>query len=98
MLELSDEHGGHTVNRCAVMRFYCLQRCFRIECFRRDHDRGAVSHRRQIGHDTAEAMVKRHLGADAIRFGVVQDFTDEETVVQDVVMRERRTFRRAGCA
>ena len=77
------------------MRCDCLQGCLRVECFGRDHDGGAVRHRREIGHDTPEAVVKRHRDADAIRFGVFQDLAHEETIVQDVVMRKRRTFRRS---
>ena len=49
--------------------------------------------RGEVAHDHAEAVVERHRDADPVGFCVVAQLADEEPVVQDVVVRQRRTLR-----
>jgi hypothetical protein len=51
----------------------------------------------EIPQHHPEAVVERDRDADAIGLRVAAAFADEEPVVEDVVVRERRAFRKAGC-
>src|SRR6266550_8041002 len=98
MLELGDEHRWHTKDARASFVLNGVHRCFGIERFRGDHHRAAVSDRRQVAHHTAKAVVERHRHAQPIVWRQAKRLANEISVVQDVVMRERRAFRRAGCS
>ncbi len=52
----------------------------------------------EASEDASEAVVEGHGQADSVVGGVAHALADEEAVVQDVVMRERGPFRRAGGA
>jgi len=52
----------------------------------------------QIAQHHAEAVVERHRDADAIGRRVAAALADEESVIEDVVVRERRTLGEAGGA
>ena len=62
-----------------------------------DH-RGAVRHAGQIAQHHAEAVVERHRDAQAVVLGEAHRLADEEAVVEDVVVRQRRALGRAGGA
>ena len=47
---------------------------------------------------TMPNMIHRHRNAHRVLVGVVHHLTDEEPVVQDVMVRQRRTLRQAGGA
>ena len=53
---------------------------------------------REVAEHHPEAVVERHRDADPVGFRVAAALTDEEPVVQDVVVRERRALREAGRA
>jgi hypothetical protein len=57
---------------------------------------GAVRRAREVAEDHAEAVVERHRDANAIGLGEPHRLADEEAVVEDVVVRERRALRRTG--
>src|SRR5437667_12593761 len=96
MIELSCEHRRHPVDPRASFLVDCAKRRFSIEALRWDHDSRPVCQGGQVAHDTSEAMIERHRHANAISRGVSQKLTDEKTVVQNVVMRQRGAFRCAG--
>ena len=52
----------------------------------------------EVAHHAAEAVVERHRYADAIVGVYSSSLADEEPVVQDVVVGQRRPFRRPGGA
>jgi len=91
--QLGDEHGGHPVERGAALGLHGLQRRDRVEGRRGDDHAGPVAGRGQVAHHHAEAVVERHRDADPVRLGVVAQLADEEAVVQDVVVRQRRALR-----
>ena len=70
----------------------------RLEGGRRDDHAGAVGDGAEVAHDHAEAVVEGHRDADAVLLGVAAELADEEAVVEDVVVRERRALGRAGGA
>jgi hypothetical protein len=53
---------------------------------------------REVAHHHAEAVVEGHRDADPVGLGVVAQLADEEPVVEDVVVRERRALRETGGA
>ena len=52
----------------------------------------------EIAEHHAEAVIERHRNADAVAIGQAHRLADEITVVEDVVMGERRAFGSAGGA
>ena len=48
---------------------------------------------RHVAKHAAEAVIERDRQANPVVFGVAQHFANEVTVVQNVVVGERRTFR-----
>ncbi len=54
--------------------------------------------RAEVAHHHAEAVVERHRDADPVIGGVSAALADEVAVVEDVVVRQRRTLGEAGSA
>ena len=96
MIELGDEHRRHAVDGRAPVAVDRPQRGLGVERFGGKHHRGAVRDGGQIGHDAAEAVIEGHRHADPVLVRVLESLADEEPVVQDVVVRQRRPFRRPG--
>src|SRR5471030_190961 len=89
VIECSDEHGRHPVQRCAFLRLYGLQNGFGVEALGGVNDRRTMGQARQIAHDHAEAVVHRDRDAYSIHVGQLHALTHEKTVVQDVAMTQR---------
>ncbi len=98
VLELCDEHRRHAVDRRAAMSVDRAERRLRIERLGGQDDRGAVGDGREVGHHAAETVIEGHRHANPVRLGVSQHFSDEEAVVEDVVVRQRCALRRPGRA
>ncbi len=98
MIELRDEHGRHAVQRRAALLGDGFQGDQRIEPLAGKHHAGAVGDRRQIAEHHAEAVIKRHRNTEPVLRREPHRLADEEAVVEDVVMRQRRTFGEAGGA
>src|SRR5690242_19763199 len=94
--QLRDEHGGHAVQRGTAFGLHGPQGRDRVEGRSRDDHARTVAGRGEVAHDHAEAVVERHRDADPVRLGVVAQLADEERVVEDVVVRQRRTLRETG--
>ena len=97
-LQLGDEHRRHAVERRAALLGDGLQRGERVEALAGEHHRRAVRDARQIADHHAEAMIERHRDAHLVALGEAHRLAEEEAVVQDVVVRQRRALRRAGGA
>ena len=98
MIEHRDEHRRHAVDRRAAFIVDRAQRGFSLEGDGGHDHRRPVRDGSQIAHHAPEAVVERHRHANPIRRGEPQRLANEESVVQDVVMRQRRAFRRSGRA
>ena len=98
MIELRDEHGRHAVQRGAAFLGHGFERHQRIEAFARKHHAGAVRQRRKIAQHHAEAVIERHRDAQPVLRREPHRLADEEAVVEDIVMRQRRAFGKAGRA
>ena len=98
MIELRDEHGRHAMQRRAALLGYGLQRGERIKTFAGKHHAGAVRQRGEIAEHHAEAVVERHRNAQPILGGEPHRFADEEAVVENIVVRQRRALGKAGGA
>ena len=98
-LELGDEHRRHAVERRAALVLHRLAASpTGSNAARRDDHRGAVRGAGEVAEHHAEAVVEGHRDADAVVLGVAAPLADEEAVVEDVVVRERRALREAGRA
>src|SRR5262245_28200895 len=95
MVELSDEHRRHAVERRAALLLNGSQAALGVERLSWQHQSAAMAQCGEASEDAAEAMVEGHRQADSVVGGVAYALADEEAVVQDVVMRERGPFRRA---
>jgi hypothetical protein len=98
VLQLGDEHRRHAVERRARFRLDGVEAGAGIEALGRQDDGGTVSERREVAHHHAEAVVEGHRHADAVARGEPLALADEEAVVEDVVMGQRRALGRAGRA
>src|SRR5262249_5204265 len=98
MFELGDEHRRYAVKGSAALGLHGSQTRFRVERLVRQHKSASMCERREITQDTAEAMIEGYRNADAIVWRIPDAFADKESVIQDVVVRERGAFREAGCA
>ena len=98
MVELRDEHGRHAVQRGAALLGDRLERGQRIEAFAGEDHAGAVGDRGEIAQHHAEAVIERHRDAQPVLRREPHRLADEEAVVEDVVMGERRAFGKAGGA
>ena len=96
--ELGDEHGGHAVERRAALVLDGLQGGGGVERRRGDDDRGPVRRRPEVAHHHPEAVVEGHGHAHPVLLAVVEQAAHEEAVVQDVVVRQRRTLGEPGRA
>ena len=90
--ELGDEHRRHAVERRAALLLDRLERRARLEAGRGEDHRRAVGDAAEVPHDHAEAVVQRHGDADAVVLRVAAQLADEEPVVEDVVVAERRAL------
>src|SRR5262249_54065800 len=52
----------------------------------------------EVAEHHAETVIQRNGNTDAIAPGEALRFADEKTVVEEIVVGQRRTFRRAGRA
>ena len=91
--ELGDEHRRHAVQGGAALRLDRLECRAWLERLAWDDDAGAVGDDREVGEHHAEAVVERHRDANAVRGRVAERLADEEAVVEDVVVRQRRALR-----
>ena len=96
MIELRDEHGRHAVQAGATLLGDGFKRRQRVEAFAGEYHAGAVSDGSEIAEHHAEAMIERHRDAQAIFRRQLHRLADEEAVVENVVMRQRRAFGKAG--
>ncbi len=94
MLQFRDEHGRHTVQRRAPLIRHGLEHRQGLEAIAGKHARRAVRHGRQHAEHHAEAVIQRHRDADAVVCGEPHALSDEEPVVHDVEVRQRRALRR----
>ena len=93
MVERANEHGRHAVERGAAFLGHRLKNGERIEGLGRIDERRAVRQRAEIGHHHAEAMVERHWHANLVLLGQPDRLADEEAIVENVAVGERRAFR-----
>ena len=98
VIEERDEHRRHAVQGRAAFRLHRFEHRLRIEALSRIDHRGAMRDAGEVPEHHAEAVIERHRNAQAIGFREAHRLPDEETVVQDVVVRQRCTFGRAGRA
>ena len=98
MVEFSDEHGGHAVQRGAALFADGLQGGHGLEGFARKHHGGARGHAGQHRQHHAKAVVQRHGNAQAVVLGEIHRLGDEARVVHHVVVRERGALGVAGGA
>ena len=98
VIELGDEHRGHAVERGAPLLLHRGHGRQRLEGLARDHHAGAVGGAGEVAEHHPEAVVEGHRDADAVLLGVVERLADEEAVVEDVVVGERRPLGEAGRA
>ena len=82
----------------AGFRLHRLEHRLRLEALAGEDHGGAVGHAGQVAEHHAEAVVERHRDAEPVAAGEAHGFAHEEAVVEDVVVGERRPFRRAGGA
>src|SRR3954454_24622970 len=68
----------------------CMSRCTRIITSTGHGDPAMIP--AKVPHDHAEAVVEGHGDTDAVLLGVADQLADEEAVVEDVVVRERRAL------
>src|SRR5699024_5090980 len=94
MLQLRDEHRRYAIDGRTPVILNRLQRGIRIERLARNDDGAAVRDRRHVAKHAAKAVIERDRQANPVAFRVAQYFANEVTVIEDVVVRERRTFRR----
>src|SRR5262249_57000871 len=80
----------------APLPLHGLERGGRLEAGGGDDDAGAVRGAGEVTENHAEAVVERHRDADPIGLGVPAAFPDEEPVVDDVVVGQRRALGEAG--
>src|SRR5574337_62687 len=95
MVELGDEHRRHAVQAGAVLGLHRLEHGQRVERVVRVDDAAAVRDAGQVAEHHAEAVVQRHRNAEPVRRREAHAFADEEAVVQDVAVRQRRALREA---
>ena len=98
MVQLSDEHRWHPVQRGAALLRHTLQSVPRAEMRRGQHHCCPVRHAGQVAQHHAEAVIERHRNAEAIAVREAHALADPEAVVKDVVVREHRAFGKAGGA
>ncbi len=96
MVELADEHRRHAVERGAALGLDRVEHCLGLERLGGQHDARSVRGRGEVPHDHAEAVVVGDRHADAVVLGDRAALADEEAVVEDVVVAERRALRKAG--
>jgi hypothetical protein len=66
----------------------------RIEAIAGQHARRTMRHGRKHAEHHAEAVIQRYGDADAVLRGEPHALSDEEAVVHNVEMRQRRALRR----
>src|SRR3569833_1281103 len=93
MLELRDEHGGHSVQDGAALGLECLQCHLRIKPVGRVHHGGAVSNATQVAHDHAETVIQRHRYTHPVVLGQPEGPGDKVAIVEDVEMTEGGALR-----
>ena len=94
--ELGDEHRRHAVQRGAPLRLHRAQRGGRVEPGAGMTMQAPCVVQARLPEHHAEAVVERHRDADPVLPGVAAALADEEAVVEDVVVRQRRALGEAG--
>src|SRR5882672_2988542 len=98
VVQLSDEHCGYPVEHVATLCLDRLQGHQRIKGLRRIDHRCPMGDAAEIAHDHAEAVIQRHRDTHA-RTGLDSGrFAYEEGIVDQIVMRQRRSLRQSGGA
>src|SRR2546425_885337 len=92
MLELSDEHGRHTIKRGTALLVDRAQTSIGLESFGRQNNGASVSECRHAAQDTSKTMIERHRQADAITGTVLEALSGEKAIIEDVVVRKRRAL------
>jgi hypothetical protein len=98
VVELGDEHRRHAVERGAALGLDGLESGQRVETLARIDHRRAMRQAAEIADHHAEAVVERHRDAHPVMLGELHRLGDEEAVVQNVVMGQRRALRKPGRA
>ena len=98
MIERGDEHRRHAIEAGAFLLRHRLQHRQRLEGLGRVDHGGAVGEAAEVAHHHAEAVVQRHRDAHAVARHQLDRLADEEAVVEDVVVRQRRALGVAGGA
>ena len=99
IVQLSDVHRGHAVNRGGAFPFDRIERCPGMERLGRNDHRRAVHHSRKRAQHAAEAMVEGHRDADPVGVGKILTLADVERIQEQVAVAEHRGLgksRRAG--
>ena len=99
MLELGDEHGRHAVERrCSARPRTASSTASGSKPSDGIDHRRAVGQAGEIAHHHAEAVVERHRDAEAVARLQPHALADEEAVVEDVAVGQRRALGQAGGA
>ena len=98
MVQFSNKHGGHPVQRGAALLGYGRQGGFRLEGLAGKNRGTAVSDTGQVGHDHTEAVVQRHRYAQPVGLGQAHTVAHQLTVVEDIAMGEGGALGVAGGA
>ncbi len=98
MIEDRDEHRRNPMQPGAAFGLHRVQHGYGIETFARIDHRRAMCHASQVAEHHAEAVIQRYRNAQLVFFGQPHRLTDEEPIVQNIVVRQRRSLRRAGGA
>ena len=75
-----------------------FERCQRIEAFAGEHHAGAVGDGGEIAQHHAEAVIERHRNAQTIFGRQPHRLADEEAIVENIMVRQRRALGKAGGA
>src|SRR6202035_5992665 len=93
MFQLSDEHRRDAVDSGTAL-FGDGTKCrFGIKGSSRNNHSRSAYYASHIGHHHSEAVIKRYRNAEAIKMRKVHRVSYEQSVVDDVVVRESGTFR-----
>ena len=96
VVELRYEMGRRPIERRAPLLLDGPHHSEWVKCLARDHHARTVRRAGKVPQHHPKAVVERNGDADPIALGQIQTFSREETVVQDVVVRQGGALREAG--
>ena len=98
MLELGDEHRGHTVEDRTVLLGHRLEHRGGVEVLGRDDERCPMCEASKVRDDHAEAVIEGHGDAQTVARSELEGLGNVKAVVQDVVMGQNDSLGEAGGA